>query len=343
MFSKPFAAGLLVIACVTAAAGGAYVAVRHDGPNGQRPAATTPAVSAAAEAAETAPVAVVQETEALVPAARATSAETVESPRSRPAAPAEPAGVPVASRARASRTARDRRVEPSRTPASAPAAEARAVEAANAPSPSVASEPVRTNPEPVPAADPAPAEAAPRDPPAPVYEELVVPSSAVVGLRVETPVSSEDARIEDRVQARVTRDVMADGRVAIPAGTRAIGSVTLVDRGGKLRERARLGVRFHTLVLADGTELPVRTEAILREGESPAGESSRKIGGAAVGGAILGAIINGKKGAIVGGATGAAGGTAVVMAGDRNAATLPVGAVVTVRLSAPFSVAVEKQ
>jgi hypothetical protein len=165
----------------------------------------------------------------------------------------------------------------------------------------------------------------------------------VVGLRVETPVSSEDARIEDRVQARVTRDVLADGRVAIPAGTRAIGSVTLVDRGGKLRERARLGVRFHTLVLADGTELPVRTEAILREGESPAGESSRKIGGAAVGGAILGAIINGKKGAIVGGATGAAGGTAVVMAGDRNAATLPVGAVVTVRLSAPFSVAVEKQ
>ena len=342
MFSKPFAAGLLAIACVTAAAGGAYVAVRHTGQNGQGPAATTPAVSPAPEAAAT--VAAVPETEALIPAVRATSAETVESPKSRPAAPAEPAREPAGTRARISRTARDGRLEPPRTPASAPAPEARPVETANAPAPSVVSEPVRPHPEPVPAADALTAEV-PRDPPppAPVYEELVVPSSAVVGLRVETPVSSEDARIEDRVQARVTRDVMADGRVAIPAGTRAIGSVTLVDRGGKLRERARLGVRFHTLVLADGTELSVRTEAILREGESPAGESSRKIGGAAVGGAILGAIINGKKGAIVGGATGAAGGTAVVMAGDRNAATLPVGAVVTVRLSAPFSVAVEKQ
>jgi len=345
MFSKPFAAGLLAIACVTAAAGGAYVAVRHSGPNRQG-AVTTPAVSPAPETAATAPATAVQETEALVPAARATSAETVEAPKSRPAPPAEPAGGPAGNRARASRTARDSRVEPPRTPASVPAAEARPSETASAPppSPSVVSEPGRPNPEPLPAADPVPVEAAPRDSPrAPVYEELVVPSSAVVGLRVETPVSSEDARIEDRVQARVTRDVMADGRVAIPAGTRAIGSVTQVDRGGKLRERARLGVRFHTLVLADGTELPVRTEAILREGESPAGESSRKIGGAAVGGAILGAIINGKKGAIVGGATGAAGGTAVVMAGDRNAATLPVGAVVTVRLSAPFSVAVEKQ
>ena len=118
---------------------------------------------------------------------------------------------------------------------------------------------------------------------------------------------------------------MADGRVAIPAGAQAIGSVTLVERGGKIKERARLGVRFHTLVLADGTELPISTEAIYREGEPPAGESTRKIGGAAVGGAILGALIGGKKGAIVGATTGAAGGTAVVMAGDRNAATLPDG------------------
>jgi hypothetical protein len=159
-----------------------------------------------------------------------------------------------------------------------------------------------------------------------------------MGLRIETSVTSERAHVEDRVEARVTRDVSADGRPAIPAGSRVIGAVTLVERGGKVKERAKLGVRFHTLVLADGTELPIRTETILREGDSPAGESSRKIGGAAVGGAILGAIMGGKKGAIVGGATGAAGGTAVVMAGDRNAATLPVGTVVTVRLSAPLSI-----
>jgi hypothetical protein len=171
----------------------------------------------------------------------------------------------------------------------------------------------------------------------------MVPAAAVMGLRIETPVSSENARIEDRVEARVTRDLSVDGRTAIPAGTRVLGAVTEVEQGGKVRERARLGVRFHTLAFPDGTELPIRTEAIVREGDSPAGASSRKIGGAAVGGAILGAIMGGKKGAILGGATGAAGGTAVVMAGDRNAATLPVGTVVTVRLSAPLAVEVEKE
>lgn len=145
------------------------------------------------------------------------------------------------------------------------------------------------------------------------------------------------------MEARVTRDVLADGRVAVAAGTRAIGSVVLVESGGKMRDRARLGVRFNTLVLDDGTEVPLNTETIYREGESPSTESTRKIGGAAIGGAILGAIIGGKKGAIVGSATGAAGGAAVVMAGDRNPATLPAGTILTIRLAAPVEVEVEKR
>jgi hypothetical protein len=193
-------------------------------------------------------------------------------------------------------------------------------------------------------ADP-PVESPRVDPPPPAREfvELEVPSASVIGLRIETPVTTETARLEDRVEARVMRDVAVDGRPAIPAGTRALGAVTSVERGGKMKERARLGVRFHTLVLADGTQLPIRTDTIVREGESPAGDSARKIGGAAVGGAILGALMGGKKGAIVGSTAGAAGGTAVVMAGDRSAATLPTGSVVTVRLSSPLQVEVEKR
>ena len=56
-----------------------------------------------------------------------------------------------------------------------------------------------------------------------------------------------------KVEARVLRDVRVGNAVAIPAGSRALGSVMLVERGGKFKERARLGIRFHTLVLADGT------------------------------------------------------------------------------------------
>jgi hypothetical protein len=177
----------------------------------------------------------------------------------------------------------------------------------------------------------------------PQIVEVVVPTSSVVGLQVETSISSETARVEDRVEARVTRDVMADGRVAVPAGTKVLGDVVTVDRGGKMKDKARLGVRFHTLVLADGSHVNFRSDSIEREGSSPGNESARKIGGAAIGGAILGAIIGGGKGAAIGGATGAGAGSAVVMAGDRNPATLPAGTVVNVRLNGPVTVDVEKE
>jgi type IV secretory pathway VirB10-like protein len=203
--------------------------------------------------------------------------------------------------------------------------------------------------EPVPLTDAAPpqpaaGDATPEAPAAlePLFYEIVVPASAVIGLEIENTISSETARVEDRVEARVTRDVYADERLAIPAGSRVVGAVTLVERGGKLKDRARLGVRFHTLVLPGGRQVPMRTEAIHRDGSSPGAESTKKIGGAAIGGAVLGAILGGGKGAVAGASVGAAGGTAAVMAGGRNAATLAGGSVVTVRLSAPMTLEVER-
>jgi hypothetical protein len=175
-----------------------------------------------------------------------------------------------------------------------------------------------------------------------VLEELVVSAQSVIGLQMETSVSSETARLEDDVVARVTRDVKVGDRVAIPAGARAQGEVTLVERGGRLRERARLGVRFTSIVLADGTRLPILTETVLREGDSPGRESAAKIGGGAIGGAIIGGILGGAKGAAIGSTVGAGAGGAAVMAGGRNQATLSSGSPVTVRLEEPVTVTVER-
>jgi hypothetical protein len=186
---------------------------------------------------------------------------------------------------------------------------------------------------------------APEPPPPPqkMFEELVVSADSVIGLRIESAVSSEVAKVEDPVEARVTRDVRVGSDVAIPAGSRVLGSVTQVERGGKMKTAARIGVRFHTLVLADNTRMPMQTEAIFREGKSPGQESAAKVGGAAVGGAILGAIIGGGKGAAIGGAVGAAGGTGVAMAGGRNPAVLASGTSLTVRLSQPVTIVVERE
>ena len=175
-----------------------------------------------------------------------------------------------------------------------------------------------------------------------IVEELIISADSVVGLQVDTPVSTEDAEVEDDVEARVTRDVVVGDYIAIPAGTRVMGSVVLVEQAGKVKGASRLGVRFHTVVLDDGVEVPLTTETVYRRGKSKGSASAGKIGGAAVGGAILGAIFGGRQGAAIGGAVGAAGGTAAAMAGDGQPATLPAGATVTVRLSRPATVAIER-
>ena len=182
----------------------------------------------------------------------------------------------------------------------------------------------------------------PIEPSGPELEELVIAADSVVGIQVETNVSSETAKIEDKVVARVTRDVKVADKIAIPAGSKIQGQVTLVERGGKMRERARLGVRFTSVVLADGTRLPIDTETIYRDGDSPARESTAKIGGSAIAGTIIGGLLGGAKGAAIGGAIGGGAGSAAVMAGGRNAATLPAGSQITVRLQEPATVTVER-
>ena len=332
-------AGLLVAGCVAAAAGGGYLAIRQNAIQ-PVPVAASSAPPVTAAPATPAPGAPVAETEAVVSSgtAKPQAAEAEPAPAT---APVRPAVTPVRETPRA--TPPPARPEPapastvkSRPTTATPSAPAPPV-VAEKPAPAPATPPVERVQEPARTPDPPPA------PKVPQFEEIVLPASSVIGLEVDTALSSERTRVEDRVDARVSRDVMAEGHVVIPAGSRVIGSVTTVERGGKVKTPARLGVRFHTLVLADGREVPLRTEPIYREGEAPGPDSARKIGGAAVGGAILGAILGGGKGAAIGGAAGAAGGSAVVMAGDRNAATLSPGAIVNVHLSAPVTLEVEKR
>jgi type IV secretory pathway VirB10-like protein len=336
MFSKPLVFGVLALGCVTAAAGGAYVATRHNAADVQTttPAAIAPALLSTASA--TPADQGVPETEAAVTPA------PVDSPHQD--APEHPPAKPEAKPAASSPASSPKRAQ---SIAKAPPKRTVPLEQRAA----IASPPSLPLPEPgpppvsiLPSAAPEPTSSETADAPRPDrFEELVLPAASVIGLQLETGLTSERARIEDRVEARVTRDVVVDGRLAVPAGARVLGSVTQVDRGGKMKDRARLSIRFHTLVLGNGEEVSLRTEPITREGEAPAADSSKKIGGAAVGGAILGAILGGGKGAMIGSMAGAGGGTAMVMAGDRNPATFQPGAIVTARLASPVTIQVHRQ
>jgi hypothetical protein len=325
--------GIVAAACITVGAAGAFLASRP-APHAQE-AQNAPATGDASSTAG------VEQSEAVISDAPTTP--VVEAPPAQ-ASPARnvvaPARTPARTTARAesARPAAPAVVERPR-PAPVVAAPARATEDARTATPeprTVASAPL----EPVQPNTSAPVLAA--EPPAPRFEDLVVSTDSVLGLQMETSLTSERARVEDEVVARVTRDVRVGDRVAIPAGAKAHGEVTLVERGGKVRDKARLGIRFTSVVLADGTRVPLETDTIYREGDGPGGESAAKIGGGAIGGAIIGGIFGGAKGAVIGATAGGGAGTAAVMAGGRNPATLPSGTPVTVRLVKPATVTIEQ-
>ena len=333
MLSNRLAVAIVGGACILAAGAGAFVATR------QNPATVVASEAVTSPAPASAPV---HETEAVMEPSAAVE------PAAKPARLADTTVSPAPERPAMSRTAS---APAERRPAPAPARRSERREqprpemaAATRPAPAQApARPAEGNDEAsVPAAPPRvePAQASP--PPAPAFDELTIPADSVIGLQIDNTVSSETAQVEDEVEARVSRDVLADGRVAVPAGARALGNVTVVEQGGKFKERARLALRFHTLVLADGTTIPIQTDTVYRDGESPSRSSATKIGIGTAAGTIAGAIFGGGKGAVIGGAVGAAGGTAATMAGSRRAATLPAGSTITVRVLSPVDVTVER-
>jgi hypothetical protein len=349
-FNKLVFAGLS-IGCLAAAAGGSYLAVRQNqassalGASGAYGASSAPVEPATAAK----PDAPVTESEGVIAPEATIPAKPEVSTPSRRTQPVPPA--PASSRASASRPSTSAPPRGPSTPAETRDAglSARSGQTPESPAPAAPTTSGGTMWESRPTVQPSvpeykePEPPPPPPPPVPEFLDVTVPSDAVLGLQIERTVSSELARVEDKVEARVTRDVRVENRVAIPAGSTVRGSVTEVDKGGRMKGKARLAIRFHTIVLADGSQLALKTDPVVREGQSPGGQSAAKVGGAAIGGAILGAILGGGRGAAIGGAVGAGAGTAAAMSNDRDPATLPAGTTVTVRMQAPVTVTVQKE
>jgi hypothetical protein len=200
-----------------------------------------------------------------------------------------------------------------------------------------------------PAAPPAPDERAGALPKAPVSEAsarpaaprpipvrmVSVPTDTRLRLSLQTALASDTSNVEDRVSARVADDVVVDGETVIPEGSRVDGRVTYAQGSGKVKGRAGLTVRFHTLTVGSRT-YDIATEPVRREAAGTKAKDARNIGIGAGAGAVIGGIIGGRKGAGIGAAVGGAGGTGMVLATKGEEVRLPAGTAVTTRLADPL-------
>lgn len=169
------------------------------------------------------------------------------------------------------------------------------------------------------------------------WRELTVPAGTTLPLELTTALSSETATVETPVQARLRQAVVIDGHTALPAGSVFTGTVTDVERSGRVQGRARLVFRFDEVRLGTGRE-ELRTNPLTFEAEATNGEDATKIGAGAVGGAIIGGIVGGGKGAAKGAAIGGAAGTGVVMATRGKEVALASGTDLAATLASSVTV-----
>lgn len=174
----------------------------------------------------------------------------------------------------------------------------------------------------------------------PRFREVTAPAGTELPLELTTALSSETAQVESPVTARLRRAIVVDGLTVLPAGTVFHGSVTEVERAGRVRGRSRLAFRF-TEVSIDEQRDPVATNSVSFEGEATKSEDATKVGAGAGIGAVIGGIVGGGKGAAKGAVIGGAAGAGTVLATRGRDVELAAGSEVNATLASPFGVRVE--
>jgi hypothetical protein len=164
----------------------------------------------------------------------------------------------------------------------------------------------------------------------------VLPEGTEIQVRLEQPLSSRTAQVEDRFETSVAVPVQLNGRAVIPAGTRVRGIVTAVQRGERLVKGGRLDLRLDSIYLDDRTRRDLRASVVsLHENLDLHGDNARRAGIGAVLGGVIGKVIGGTKGAIIGAVLGGGGALAAKLGEDVE---LPAGTILTVRLERALDV-----
>ena len=161
----------------------------------------------------------------------------------------------------------------------------------------------------------------------------VIPAGQELDVRLGTTLSSKTAKVEQRFETTTVADLMQNGNVLIPAGSRVRGIVSAVDPADRLHRAGSITLSFDELN-ARGRTYRMRAMATNVFESGGIREEAGTAGIGAGAGAIVGGILGGLKGAILGAVIGAGGAIAATEGKDIE---LPAGSIVRIRLDQPVT------
>lgn len=183
-------------------------------------------------------------------------------------------------------------------------------------------------------------------------DETVVPRKSEIFIRLQRSLNTKTAQTGDKFSSLVEVPVTVDDRIVIPVGSYIIGFVDKSKKPGRLRGKAKMTLRFDTVILPTGVTRYMRAAVQSVEGyESDPQNEDGEIRGfgsqagqtvsAAVRGAIIGAVIGtatgtyrggAGRGAVIGTALGAAGSGLMALLKKGQEVALPKGTSLTIQL-----------
>jgi len=188
------------------------------------------------------------------------------------------------------------------------------------------------------AADPATA----ASPETKVAHEITIPAGTQLTVTLDTPVGSDTSRVEQAVTAHLAHPFRMQGQTVLAEGSRVSGVVTDATRSAKVKGLAHVAMQFDAVTPhGDDQRYTIRTASIGRTAEATKKKDALEIAAPAAGGALIGALVGGKKGALVGTAVGGGAGTAVVLSTRGKEVHFAKGTMLTVKLTAPVTVLVK--
>ncbi|HXE89647.1 MAG TPA: hypothetical protein VNK82_01650 [Terriglobales bacterium] len=173
-------------------------------------------------------------------------------------------------------------------------------------------------------------------------ETLAVEAGTPIRVRLDHSIASRTARPGDAFHATVSQPVTVDGKVVIPVGALAHGTVVHARESGRLSGRAQLQLQLNAIEV-NGESYAIETNTLGRVGGSHKKRNIALIGGGAGVGALIGGLAGGGKGVLIGGPVGAGAGLAGAALTGKKDFVLPAETSLTFHLQEPVSLPVAEE
>jgi len=166
---------------------------------------------------------------------------------------------------------------------------------------------------------------------------IVVPEGTELEVVLDESLSSKTATPGQSFDATVESPVEIEGKIVIPKGARAKGTVKDAKAAGRFKGASLLELALRSVEI-NGKEHEINTSAPSFSHKGKGKRTAVAVGGGAGLGALIGGLAGGGKGAAIGAAAGAGAGTAGAAFTGKADVVLPAETALTFKLTAPLEV-----